>query len=377
MLLRHKLLISATTVAAACVAGVFAAFRPDVYEASVLIVPESQPVRGRGVLMQEAASEFFPGVPLPSKAEDVCLDLLHSNRLLDAVIERLPELRRMWGQTYREEMRERLLSLCRFEQTSSGLLRITARVTDRQLSARLGNALAEELQRLYGEIMIERIHKDCEFLKKRLAEAAEELAAAEERLAEFQRAKKIIRPEESATATFSMLMSLESRIIEEDTKLEVLKSYAALSNPELRLQEERVRALKKSLGEIEQDGNPSDNHQALIPLQQLPAVGLEGVRIEREVRLREKLYLFLMERHESLNLAEAKEGAALTVIDRAEPPEGKSGPRRLAWVAAAALAGLVLGSSCALVAERVRALGRTEEGRDALDEFKRSVWRGV
>ena len=298
---------------------------------------------------------------------------------MDAVIDGLPELSRAWEGMHREHTRARLLSCSTFEPTRSAL-RITVRVADSQLSAHLANAFATELQRLYRSVALDRLRREAEFLQERLAEAGRELAEAEDRLAEFQRTRKMIRPEASATATFSALISLEARVIEEQARLQVLKSYASAQNPEVRLQEERVKALRKSMAGIEHDGNQSGASyipdEVLIPLERLPEVGLEGVRIEREVRLREKLYLFLMESYEGVKLAEAKGSSALTVLERAEPPEVKSGPRRKVWVALAALLGLAAGVSYALVREQLRALGSTEEGRKTLEELKRGMWRG-
>ena len=371
VLLRHKLLISSAVVVAAGGAGLYAALRPDVYEASVLLIPESQTLPDPHSQLKRAAGELFSGSPVLSEGENVCLDLLDSNRLLDAVIDGLPELSRAWGGMHREDMRKTLLLCSTFEPTRSAL-RITVRVTDSQLSAHLANAFATELQRLYRSVVLDRLRREAEFLRKRLAEAGRELAEAEDTLAEFQRTRKMLRPEESATATFSALISLEARVIEEEARLQVLKSYASAQNPEVRLQEERVKALRKSMAGIEQDGDqPGASYipdEVLIPLERLPEVGLEGVRIEREVRLREKLYLFLMECYETVKLAEAKGASALTVIERAEAPEVRSGPRRKVWVALAALSSTrmtVVGTpwsanSCARSARRKRGARRSK-----------------
>ena len=378
-LLRRKLLVLASTIIFACAAGLVVILAPDKYEASVLIMPKEEAVLDEGKGLERAVGELLPGRSLVGSAEDLCLELLRSDRLLDAVIDHLPELLRLWGEIPRQTVRRRLLSSCTFEPTRA-VLRITVRATDAQLSARLANAFATELQHLYRSITLDGVRQELDFLTQRLAEASKELTASEERLTQFQRNKKTIRPEESVAATFSTLTSLGSRIIEEKAKLEVLKSYASMSNPQLRLQVEKVKALKKSLSEIEQDGNPSvSNHESdhvFIPLVKLPEVGLEGVRLLRELHLRENLYLFLMERYEGLRLAAAKKSSALMVIEKARVPEVKSGPRRSLWVVLGALAGIVLGSSCALILEHLRALGSTEEGRKKLEELKRSVWRG-
>lgn len=378
-LLRHKLLILSVVVVSVCGAGLVGMLSPDVYDASILLMPEvepedtSSPLRlAVGLMTQKRA--LMPG------PEILCLDLLSSERLLDAVIDRLPELSRMWGDMHKEDMRKTLLSCCRFGATPSGLVRITARTTDAQSSATLANTLATELQRLYRSMRSDKIRREIDFLDRRLAEASRELAAAEERLAEFQRTRKMLRPDESATATFSALISLEARVIEEEARLQVLKSYASAQNPQVRLQEEVVKALRKSMAGIEQDGDQTGASyipdEVLIPLERLPEVGLEGVRIERKVHLHEKLYLFLMERHESLKLAEAKEASALVVLKKAEAPEASCGPRRGLWIALAALVGLVAGSLSALAVEHLRGLESTEEGRKTLAEFKKSVWRG-
>ena len=68
----------------------------------------------------------------------------------------------------------------------------------------------------------------------------------------------------------------------------------------------------------------------------------EANRLERDVQVKQDLYLTLTREYEQARIAEVRDTPLLTIVDRAVPPYKKSSPHRLLMVIAAFVLGGVL-----------------------------------
>jgi len=87
----------------------------------------------------------------------------------------------------------------------------------------------------------------------------------------------------------------------------------------------------------------------------MPAVSLEYARKFREVKYHETLYELLAKQYEAARIDEAKAAPVIQVVDRAVPPDTKSGPHRLWILLGCGFIGFVIGYVIALI---TRALHR-------------------
>jgi len=83
---------------------------------------------------------------------------------------------------------------------------------------------------------------------------------------------------------------------------------------------------------------------ANIPTAKVPALQLEYVRKEREVKYHEALFDMLSRQYEAARLDEVRDAPVLQVLDAASYPDAKSSPKRLYIMLGGLLLGLV--SSC-------------------------------
>lgn len=78
---------------------------------------------------------------------------------------------------------------------------------------------------------------------------------------------------------------------------------------------------------------------------------IEKQRLEREVSLQEELFKTLKRELELARISEKKEASAVSIIDRAVPPEHPSRPRTMLNVLLAAVVGFMLAVGFAFAAE--------------------------
>jgi uncharacterized protein involved in exopolysaccharide biosynthesis len=79
---------------------------------------------------------------------------------------------------------------------------------------------------------------------------------------------------------------------------------------------------------------------------------MEYLRKLRQLKYNETLYELLVKQFELAKLEEARDAALIQVIDRAVPPERRSGPRRALIVLFATVTGFSLAAFCILLIEQ-------------------------
>jgi len=104
-------------------------------------------------------------------------------------------------------------------------------------------------------------------------------------------------------------------------------------------------------------------------------ITFEANRLERDVQVKQEVYLTLTREYEQARIAEVRDTPLLTIVDRAVPPYKKSSPHRLLMVIAALVIGVVLAAWLTYT----RALREHAEGTDRMDylEFRdasRRAW---
>ena len=123
---------------------------------------------------------------------------------------------------------------------------------------------------------------------------------------------------------------------------------------QMALGEEALRAAERQLEQF---------HEANRSYRQSPQLmSVEG-RLQRQIQVRQEVYLTLRRDYESARIDEVNDVPAITIIDSATPPTRKSKPKRTLIVLGFLLGGGMLGLLAAYLAPEVRALGTTVPAR--------------
>ena len=114
--------------------------------------------------------------------------------------------------------------------------------------------------------------------------------------------------------------------------------------------------------------------------EQSPGLTFEEARLRRQVDIGQQVYGTLKREYETARIEEVNDTPVITVIDRAVPPQERSGPRRKVLVVLAALFAGVIGILWAFAAEYVDRARRDphddyQELRSLLQRVRRDVRR--
>ncbi len=170
--------------------------------------------------------------------------------------------------------------------------------------------------------------------------------------------------DKQAEALIGGAAQLRALISEREVQLRVLRTGATEQNPEVIRLNSELAGLRAELSRLESRRAKGDTDNALdIPVGRLPEAAIDYIRARRELKLQETLLESMIRQYEVARLDEAKEGQMLQQVDKAVPPDYRSFPPRMLWVAGGAMAGFLL-AVCWIVLRRYAALARADDGDD-------------
>lgn len=342
VLARHSRKIIYTTLIVSLLTLVAVFLLPKKYTAVARLIPPQQNLTLSGQLLEGLGGTMVPGRgglgSLGGFAEsllglktpgDFFVGLLQSDTISDRIIERF-NLREEFGVTFIEDARASLEKMAKIQATKYGL--ITVEVTHQQpaRAAEMANAFLEELSRLLHEMADQEAAERLAFLERERREASVRLAKAEEELRRFRENNSLMLPDAQTRGMLEYVAQLKAAIDSREVELQVFRERATPYNYQVKQLEAELKALQEKLRQAEEPVTGGDNaSRVMIAMGKMPSLGLEYLRLFREVKYQEGLYWVFTKLAEIARLDHTRQAMVLQVVDRAKVPEKKSRPKRL------------------------------------------------
>lgn len=371
VLAKHKSLIVWTVVSAAAVSVIISLLLPKYYTSEVKIMPPQQgqsiasamldQLGGLGGLIGATAGKEL-GLKNPN---DLYLAMLKSNTIADRLIDRF-SLMSVYKAKLRANARKRLADLTQFTANSKdGTISVSVDDRDPNKAAEMANAYIEELEKLTQKLAVTDASKRRVFFEREAKTATEQLETAEQEMKKTQESTGIIQMDSQSRVLLQAYEDLRAQATAKEVEIESMRAFATSENPDLvRLQHE-LAALRTQIAGMEkgQGGSPIGDPA----LEKVPERYLKYVDKLRQVTYRNALLQLMLKQYEIARIDEAKDAALIQVLDRAEPPEIRSFPRRTLIVIAFTFMGFVLAS---LWSYGLEALERAKEDPQYLSRLQ-------
>jgi capsule polysaccharide export protein KpsE/RkpR len=379
-LLRHKRFIVGGTFGVAIMTLSVCFIVSPIYTGLTTVLPPQQSASSASFPSQllsqvGGAASMLLGSALPTTSGDLFVGLLEDNSILDPVIDRF-DLMSYYDIDTRVETRKMITdNVLKAEKDSkSGIVSISVDDKDPQRAADMANMFADELKKVVegftvSEASIRRI-----FFDRELQKAHEELSKAEEDMQAFQEKTGTLKIEEQAAAVLQGVALLKANIVSKEVQLQVMRTYATPSNPDLKKFEEELRALQEQLKKQEQK-QELFSANALMPLGQIPSLGVEYVRKQRDCKYREAVYQIVAQQYQTARLDEAREALVVQVIQKATPPDKKTKPRAALVTALSVVLGAGFFTIAALFIEVLTRASGAPGNAERFQELKRNLMR--
>jgi uncharacterized protein involved in exopolysaccharide biosynthesis len=373
----RKRLVLRITIACAVLALVVALVLPVRYTATVTLLP---PQEGSSVGAALASSlgnlggmAALAGGGLGIKnPNDRYVAMLQSRTVEDAMVKKYGLM---------QEYHAHLLSDARkdFENhtavdgsSKDGLIHLSVEDHNANRAAALANGYVDQFRDLSQHLAITEASQRRLFFQQELEQAKNNLANAEEALAQTEQKTGVIQPDSQARALIESAASLRAQITAREVQIQGMQTYATGENSELIQAQQELAGLRAQLAKL---GGSEDTNgtEFMIPKGLVPKAGMEYVRALRDVKYYETIFDILARQFEMAKLDEAKEGALIQVIDPAVAPDRRSFPKRSLIVIGATVVGFIFGVFFALVQAGVQRLKSDPDESKKLMSLRRAL----
>jgi tyrosine-protein kinase Etk/Wzc len=328
ILAKRKYFIILFVGAVAVLSVVISLLLKNNFTANSKILPpqQSQSMSTTAMLSQLGPLAALAGSTLGLRnPSDIYVSMLKSRTVEDNIVDRF-DLMKIYKAKKRTDARRSLEDHSLIVNGKDGVISISVEDHDPNRAAGMANAYVEELEKLTKVLAVTEASKRRMFFEREVKMAMDDLANAEVGLKQTQEKTGMIMLMPQATAIIEEVTSLRAGIAAKEVEIQAMRSFATAENPELMRAEQELAAMRVQLTKLERgQGNAS---AADVPVGNVPKAGLEYLRKLRDVKYHEALFELLAKQFEAAKIDEARDSLLVQQMDKAVPPDRKSGPYR-------------------------------------------------
>lgn len=308
---------------------------PKWYTATAVILPPEESDLLSNMSLAQRALSKFPAFGILNDyftPADVFKAVLASRTVQEELVRRF-ELQKVYKKKSLEKTLKQLSNNTRIKLNPDGTLKVSVDDRDPQRAAAMANGYLEALDRFNVEKRNTTAHRTRVFLQTRLGETDSLLRASESALRRYQEVNRTVAPPTAGSADAAAAADIMSRKLMLQVRLGVLRSYLNDDADQVLQVKEELAQLERRLGSI-------------------PELQGDLLRLIRDTKVYEQLYLLLTAELEQARIRETMNTPTVQMLDRAMPPERHSRPKKGVLGLAAALLGLVGASVWVAARER-------------------------
>jgi tyrosine-protein kinase Etk/Wzc len=314
---------------------------PNTYTGNAKILPpqQNQSMGAMATLSQLGPLAGLAGQGLGLRSpSDIYVAMLRSDTVANGLIDRF-SLMSVYENKLRIDARRRLADQTEISAGKDGVISISVDDRSPRRAADLANAYVEELEKLTKTLNVTEAGKRRLFFEREVKMENDNLADAEVALKQTQEKTGLILLDSQSKAMIESITSLRAGIAAQEVKVQAMRSFATTENPDLVVAEQELTTMRAQLDRLEH--GQGKRSFADVPIENVPTVGLEYVRKLRDVKYHEALFALLAKQYEAAKIDEARDSLIVQQMDKATPPERKSGPHRALIVLSVTLLALL------------------------------------
>ena len=315
---------------------------PKTYTSSALLMPPTSET-GPGSIMGALSNLPFGGLMSQTNDESLSiLAILKSRTLFEKVIKRF-NLMEFYQASNIDKALIALSNNTAFNVKEEGTISISVDVATnwfhpdeseikaKTLCTDMAIYFAEQLDLLNKSLKTEQASFHREFIGERYRKNLVDLKKAEDSLQVFQEKHKMVALTEQTSATIEAAAVLKAQMLSNEVKLGVMLGALNSNHPDIENIKKENSELSKKMNELEY-GTGVINYKKsnLFPvLADVPELGIELIRLKREVEIQNTLFVFLTQQYEEAKIKEAKDTPTVQILDYPQIPHQKSAPKRV------------------------------------------------
>ena len=348
MALRRRKLVAVEAAALIVIVSVTAILLPNLYTATVAIMPPQGGSSSAAMLAQlgnlgALASMGGGGIGVKNP-NDMQVALLKSRTTEYAMVERF-QLQAEYHKRYVSSARARWEKMTSIDSgLKDGLIRLSVTDRDPRRAAELANGWVEEYQRVTAKLALTEAAQRRMFFEREVNGERDELERAEDNLKDTEDRTGVLELDGQSRALIASAALLRAQVAAKQVEIRAMREFATSENPDMARAEQELSGMEGQLAAMDVDSDHSTG-DLIAPKGKVTQTGLEFARALREEKFHEAMYELLTRQYEVARVDEARQGSIVQVVDPAIPPDRPGSHYRL-WIL---LAGLVLALPLALI----------------------------
>jgi capsule polysaccharide export protein KpsE/RkpR len=321
---------------------------PPSYTAKATFLPPGSASSGSSALLGQlgqlgALAEAGGGLGGLKDPSLVYIGILESRTVADELIHQF-NLQAVYRTRTLRDTEKALAKHTRFIPGKDTFVAVTVEDHAAPRAADMANAYLRILASQNDRLAFTEVAQRRSFFERQLEKEKNLLADAEVDLTKTEQLTGLIHPNGQMEAQISSIAETQAAMASREIELASLSQGETSENPDvLRLRSE-IAGLKDQLPRLENPNLKGNVGNPLPPTANLPALTLEYVRKQREVKYHEALYELLLRQFESAKLDESRSAPLVQVVDSAVVPDTKSWPPRMLFILGAAFVAGIAGA---------------------------------
>lgn len=377
ILVKWRRLFFTTALVVGIVGAAYSLIMPKEFKASALIMP---PGSNSGVLGGLPVN--IPGLNLGAllgagnEQSNIVLAILNSRTVAENTIRRFHLIERYHAKSI-EHALLRFKNRVKFSLEKEGTISVEAITATpffhpdpeeeraRHLCVDMVNYIISQADSLNRALQTQQARYYRQFIEKRYLENIDSLRSLEQRMKAFGEKYGVVSLDEQLAASIKMAAELQGQILIEQIGAEVLRRFVAPENAEYQKKIMKIQALKKQLNDLIGNSGSLDQMKDDIPaifpkFSAAPELGIQYLRLKRELEVQKVLYEFLTQQYEQAKIQEAKDTPTIQVLDPPRVPILRYRPKRKLFVLFLVLLAGILTLCYVFFMEYVARLRQTE-----------------
>lgn len=352
--------------------------RPYFIATAIILPPQQQSSSASALVGQLGSLAGLAGggagaLGLKSPA-DMYIGILESREIADGLISRF-HLRELFKTKTEVDTRAALDRHVKLTSGKDGLIHINVRYENPNIASELANGYVDELYSQNARMVVSEAAQRRAFFDQQLQQEQSALIAAEDALRNTEQKTGLIQLNGQAETIIRSIADTRAEISAREVELQSMLTSATEENPDVIRLKKEILALESHLTELENSQTKLQPGNIQVPAEQVPEAALEYERKVRDVRYHETLFDLLSKEYEAARIDEAKSAPIIQVVDRAIPPDKKSGPSRRLLTLGFAFTGFCLACLWALLKDKLRRMEEVPEQAEKLEQLRLAIWR--
>jgi tyrosine-protein kinase Etk/Wzc len=231
----------------------------------------------------------------------------------------------------------------------TGILEIGYEDIDPVLATDIVSLAADLLQKEFKRLTMDKVISKKQYLEESIAATEKEAAIQAAALVAFQNKHGIYDLTVQAEASINAVAAQQGVLVSKQVDLQLKQKYLPETDVSIIRLKNEIATTEKLISQLKEGG--TDITTGTVPQNQIPALGVQYLNIQREMKVQEAILSVLKQQYETSKLEVMDTSLSFEVFESAELPETRSGPARAKTAMIATVAGFFVSILIAFIAE--------------------------